>query len=166
MNRSSPNPYNHWHKWNEVHRNLFFVTRIASSDAVASIWTYYKIFKWVWPRLKSSMGSTFGKETLHKGRWNMVGLIWTLDASGQNATLFFKNHPRHQTGSRHWSVVSCVRCGCVGAGLGFPVGASAPLLLTPPTSDKLKWTFGSPFCSQARLFIKRRQTQTETLRIP
>ena len=81
------------------------------------------------------MGSTFGKETIHKGLWNMVDTNWTLDAWRQNVRLFFKNHPSHQTGSRHWSVVSCVRCGCVGAGLGFPVGASAPLLLTPPTSD-------------------------------
>ena len=63
------------------------------------------------------------------------GACWTLDALGQHGRHFLKNHPSHKRGSRHWSVVSCVRCGCVGAGLGFPVGASAPLLLTPPTSD-------------------------------
>ena len=33
-----------------------------------------------------------------------------------------------------------MRCGCVGAGLGSAVGASAPLLLTPPTSDNdINW---------------------------
>ena len=34
--------------------------------------------------------------------------------------------------SRHWSVVSCVRCGCVGAGLGFPVG-NLRFFSQPPT---------------------------------
>ena len=94
----------------------------------------YKL-QMIWPRLKISTSSTFDEETLHKGHWKWGAATWTLDACGQNTWRFFKNHPSHQTGSRHWSVVSCVRCGCVGAGLGFPVGASASLRFTPPTSD-------------------------------
>ena len=68
---------------------------------------------------------------------NEVWLNWTLDASRHTAKLFFKNHPSHKLGSRHWSVVSCVRCGCVGAGLGFPVGNSRFAPVFTPTLRSL-----------------------------
>ena len=39
--------------------------------------------------------------------------------------------------------LSCRACGALalGAGLGFPVGASAPLRFSPPTSDRLEGVF-------------------------
>ena len=60
------------------------------------------------------------------------GACWTLDTLGQHGRHFLKNHPSHKRGLRHWSVVSCVRCGCVGAGLGFPVGEPSVFHPQPP----------------------------------
>ena len=77
---------------------------------------------------------------------------WTLDAGGTESDTFLANRPSHWTISRQWSVVSCVRCGCVGAGLGFPVGDSrfAPVF-TPNLRFKIhkienEYNLGNSIC--------------------
>ena len=57
---------------------------------------------------------------------------------GPNGKHFSKIGLATERISRHWSVVSCVRCGCVGAGLGFPVGGLRFAPFSPPTSDVRK----------------------------
>ena len=54
--------------------------------------------------------------------------------------------------------LSCRACGALalGAGLGFPVGASAPLRFAPPTSDICAWStssrsFPAAFCRTGHL---------------
>ena len=60
-----------------------------------------------------------------KSSWVHGSDRWTLDADlTHRATFFPQIGLATERRSRHWSVVSCVRCGCVGAGLGFPVGNS------------------------------------------
>ena len=60
---------------------------------------------------------------------------WTLDARvTRGGKLFSKIGLATERISRHWSVVSCVRCGCVGAGLEFPVGAPSVFHPQPPIS--------------------------------
>ena len=100
---------------------------------------------------------------------NEVWLNWTLDAWRRNAGLFFKNHPRHQTGSRHWSVVSCVRCGCVGAGLGFPVGDSrfAPVFHPqPPTNTSRGSGARDTSCGSGAAELLRCQVYSKIIEIP
>ena len=134
MNNRSQKPYDSLLKWTIDSQKPYYcnVNRIFGCFGL-DLSLLYKL-QMIWPRLKISLSLTFGKETLHKGRRKWGGSYWTLDAWRQNGKLFSQNRPKHQRRSRHWSVVSCVRCGCVGAGLGFPVGDSrfAPVFHPQP----------------------------------
>ena len=66
--------------------------------------------------------------------------------------------------SRHWSVVSCVRCGCVGAGLGFPVGV---LRSAPVFTPNLRYTDKTKLSLIGRLgvgIVEMRELQTIVIR--
>ena len=169
MNNRSQKPYNSLLKWTIDSRKPYYcnVNRIFGSCGL-DLSLLYKL-QMVWPRLKSSMSSTFGKETLHKGHWKWGGACWTLDASSRRMKPFFKNHPSHQRGSRHWSVVSCVRCGCVGAGLGFPVGDSrfAPVFHPqPPTNTSRGSGARDTACGSGAAELLRCQVYSKIIEIP
>ena len=68
----------------------------------------------------------------HKMSYDLVDVGRGGDPQRKNT---LRNRPSHRTGSRHWSVVSCVRCGWVVAGLGFPVGV---LRFAPVFTPNLK----------------------------
>ena len=80
-----------------------------------------------WPQELLILAYTCDKK-LHR---NMGGTIGRWTRGSRKGRQISKIGLATERRSRHWSVVSCVRCGCVGAGLGFPVGVSAPLRFHP-----------------------------------
>ena len=140
MNRKSRNPYNYY-KWTAIHQTLIFRTRpehlihqtimITSSNEheIQKTWFLYHIKRdsnirqWcpikniVIPRLNLPKDANHSPTTRghisSRRQW-----------AGKSASI----RPSHQTISRHWSVVSCVRCAGAGRWAWIPGGGlrSAP----------------------------------------